>query len=69
LQIVGEAARGLSEDFRRQHPDRIWSMAVGMRNILVHHYFDIDHTLVWKVVERDLPSLRETVERILALEP
>ena len=65
LQIIGEAARCLSEEFRRRHPDRVWSMASGMRNILVHHYFEIDHALVWKVVEQDLPKLRRTVEQIL----
>jgi uncharacterized protein with HEPN domain len=41
LQIIGEAARCLSEDFRQRHPNRVWSMASGMRNILVHHYFEI----------------------------
>jgi uncharacterized protein with HEPN domain len=68
LQVVGEAARSLSEDFRRRHPDRVWSMASGMRNILVHHYFEIDPELVWKVVDHDLPNLRGIVERILSNE-
>src|SRR5262249_48094250 len=63
LQIVGEAARSLSRDFLRRHPDPVWSMASGMRNILVHHYFEIDPDLVWKVVERDLPNLHRKVEQ------
>jgi uncharacterized protein with HEPN domain len=65
LQIIGEASRSLSEEFRQRHPDRVWSMATGMRNILVHHYFEIDQALVWQVVVNDLPNLRATVERIL----
>ena len=65
LRIIGEAARCLSEEFRQRHPDRVWSMASGMRKILVHHYFEIDHALVWRVVEQDLPKLRRTVEQIL----
>jgi uncharacterized protein with HEPN domain len=65
LQVIGEAARCLSEEFRLRHPDGVWSKASGMRNILVHHYFEIDHALVWKVVEQDLPKLRRIVERIL----
>jgi len=39
LQIIGEAARALSEEFRQQHPDEVWAKASGMRYILVHHYF------------------------------
>jgi uncharacterized protein with HEPN domain len=65
LQILGEAARALSEDFRREHPDRVWSMAVGLRTILVHHYFEIDAEQIWKVVEHDLPPLRAKVESLL----
>lgn len=66
LQIVGEAARCLSEEFRRLHPDPVWSKAAGMRHILVHHYFEIDAGQIWKVVEQDLWPLRERVRAILA---
>jgi uncharacterized protein with HEPN domain len=66
LQIVGEAARCLSEEFRRVYPDPVWAMAAGMRHILVHHYFQIDAGQIWKVVEQDLRPLRERVQAILA---
>ena len=46
LQIIGEAARCLTEPFRQRHADRVWSKSAGMRNILVHHYFEIDADLV-----------------------
>ncbi len=68
LQIVGEVARCLSEEFRRLHPDKAWSKAAGMRNILVHHYFEIDAKQIWRVVEHDLLPLRERVQAILASE-
>ena len=68
LQVIGEAARALSDEFRARHPDEIWSEAVGLRNILVHHYFEIDRNLIWNVINRDLPSLRDLVERLLAIE-
>ncbi len=68
LQVIGEAARALSEQFRTRHPDEIWSGAVGLRNILVHHYFEIDSDLIWNVISRDLPSLRDLVERLLAID-
>jgi uncharacterized protein with HEPN domain len=68
LQINGEAARCLTEPFRQRHPDRVWAKSAGMRHILVHHYFEIDADLVWKVVENDLPELRRIVTRILPRE-
>jgi len=65
LQIVGEACSGLSEEFRRLHPDEVWADAAGFRNILVHHYFGIDDEAVSSVVERDLPALKLKVNQVL----
>ncbi|MFA6364555.1 DUF86 domain-containing protein [Methanoregula sp.] len=58
LQIIGEAVRGISLDFRTANPDIPWSDIIGMRNILIHHYFGIDRDAVWRVVEHDLPVLK-----------
>jgi uncharacterized protein with HEPN domain len=66
LQIIGEACRGLSDDFRQRHPEDIWSSAISFRNVLVHQYFGIDIEAVWQVIARDLPALRPLVERLLA---
>lgn len=66
LEIIGEASRCLTENFRQVHPDPVWVKATGLRNILVHHYFEINAEQVWKVVEQDLPALRDTVGRILS---
>lgn len=65
IQIIGEAARALSEDFRASHPHIPWSLIIGMRHILVHDYFGIDLEEVWTVVERDLPVLRRDVQMLL----
>ncbi len=65
LQVIGEASRCLSSEFRRRHPDKVWSKAAGMRNILVHHYFEIDADELWKVIENDLPGLRELTLHVL----
>jgi uncharacterized protein with HEPN domain len=46
LQIIGEATRTMSPIFQQQHPDWSWSKITGMRNILVHHYFEIDTDIV-----------------------
>ncbi len=65
LQILGEAIRGLSPELHSRHEGLPWSEIVGMRNILVHDYFDVDQDIVWSVVENDLPDLRLSLERIL----
>lgn len=65
LQIIGEALRSISEDFRREHNDIPWRETIGMRNILVHRYFDLDTDLVWKAVTRNLPDLKEKVKAAL----
>ena len=61
LQIIGEALRNISEDFRRDHTEIPWKETIGMRNILIHRYFELDANLVWTVVIRDLPDLKEKV--------
>lgn len=65
LQIIGEAVRFLPSHFRDRHPQVPWSNIIGMRNALVHEYFDIDTDIVWTVIERDLPVLKQEIEKII----
>jgi len=65
IQIIGEAARGISSDLRQRHPEVEWKEIIAMRNLLVHRYFGIDKEIVWKVVEHDLPDLKAKIAAIL----
>ena len=65
IEIIGEAARGLSGDLRQAHPEVPWRQMVAMRNVVVHGYFDIDIELVWSVVKNDLPKLAVQVRSIV----
>lgn len=65
LQILGEAARAISAAFKQQHPEVSWHQIAGMRNILVHDYFGIDVSIVWAVVERELPVLKQQLLAML----
>ena len=65
IQILGEAAARISDEFQEQHLDIPWFKIVGMRNILVHGYFKIDVNAVWSVVENDLPTLYDQIKRSL----
>jgi uncharacterized protein with HEPN domain len=65
LQIIGEAARSLEPDIRETFPEIPWTKIIGMRNVLVHHYFEIDTEIVWSVVEKDLPLLKKQIQALL----
>jgi len=65
LQIIGEAARQLSEELRKAHPEIPWARIIAMRIILVHDYFSVDLDEVWAVVEQDLSDLKRKMEAIL----
>ena len=65
LQIIGEAARALPENMRSMAPEIEWPKIIGMRNVLVHGYFDIDLDIVWEAASRDAPALRPHVELLL----
>jgi uncharacterized protein with HEPN domain len=57
LEIIGEAARRISQDTRDAHPEIPWEQMIGMRNRLIHEYFRVNLTTVWETVQNDLPSL------------
>ena len=65
IEILGEAARGLSEALRGRHPEVPWREMMAIRNVLSHRYFGIDVEAVWTTVERDLPRLKGQLEAIL----
>jgi len=64
LEIIGEAARGLSPAFREAHADVPWHKMAGMRDRLVHAYFDVNLDVVWQTVTQDLPPLIGRLEDI-----
>ena len=57
LEIIGEAARAVSPSLRQVHPEILWRQMVGMRDRLIHGYFDVDLDIVWETVSHDLPTL------------
>ena len=65
LEIIGEAAGKVSPEVRSQNSAIPWQDIGGMRNRLIHAYFDINLDVVWKTVTRDLPSLKAELEKIL----
>jgi len=65
LEVIGEAAKKLPAQMKRDHPEVEWKKIAGLRDILVHDYFGIDMDIVWDVVQNKLPVLNEQIRRIL----
>ena len=65
LEIIGEAARRVSESYRDAHPTIPWRAIIGQRNIIAHEYGSIDHPRLIETVKRDLPALIATIEALL----
>jgi uncharacterized protein with HEPN domain len=65
LEIVGEAAKKVPDEFRAQYPGVEWRAMAGMRDRLIHDYFGVDYELVWDVVQNRIPELRGRIASIL----
>ena len=65
LEIIGEAASRISENFRKAHPEISWHQIVGLRNRIAHAYFEIDLDVVWRIVQEDLPVLISRLEPLV----
>jgi len=65
LEIIGEASRNLSDEFREDNPEIPWSQIIGMRNRIVHAYFNVDLEITWGIVTMDLPILKEYLITLL----
>jgi len=66
VQVIGEAAARVSDEGRARAPALPWARMVGMRHILVHDYFKVDHDAVWRVVTEHLPQMIPLLEAALA---
>lgn len=65
LQIIGEAIVQLPDEFKTRHFEIPWAKIAGLRNRLVHEYFDIDHGLIWNILQRSLPEFKRQIAELL----
>ena len=61
LETIGEAVKHLPDDFRVRYPEVPWKLIAGMRDILIHEYFNVRLMRVWHVVTNDLPNLKQAI--------
>ncbi|MBC8314569.1 MAG: DUF86 domain-containing protein [Bacteroidales bacterium] len=64
FEIIGEATKRISPDFRNKYSEIPWSDMAGMRDRLIHDYLEVDLEIVWKTATEDLPPLVTLIERI-----
>jgi len=61
LETIGEAAKNIPQQIRKKYSDIQWKSIAGMRDVLIHGYFEVNLERVWKTVEKDLPSLKKNI--------
>ena len=65
LEIIGEATKNIPDEVRQRYPKLPWREMAKIRDKLIHGYFVVDHQIVWKVIEEELPLLKLQIEKIL----
>lgn len=65
IEVIGEAAKQLSQEFRHEHPEIDWRVVAGMRDRLIHGYFGINYNIVWNVAASEAALLKQELENIL----
>lgn len=65
IEIIGEAAKKLPDDFRSMHSSIDWRSIAGTRDKLIHDYFGIDYDIVWDIVINEIPVLQKIISEIL----
>lgn len=69
LTVIGEAATKVSKAYRDRHPEIPWREIIGLRNVLVHNYAEVDLDIVWGVISLSIPRLIPAIEPLIPLEP
>ena len=64
LSIIGEAASRLPEEIRQQYDELPWKQIIGMRNVIIHEYSDVNISRVWDTIQTDLPTLKQSVQNM-----
>ena len=64
IEIIGEAAKNISEGIRGKYKEVNWKGIVGARDKMIHHYFGVDLDIVWGIITNDLPVLKKQIMKI-----
>jgi uncharacterized protein with HEPN domain len=65
LEIIGEAANGISEETQLRFSEVEWSILKSVRNVLVHEYYGIDYDIIWNTIKDRIPELKQKISTVL----
>ncbi|MCK5698537.1 MAG: DUF86 domain-containing protein [Candidatus Aenigmarchaeota archaeon] len=65
LEIIGEAVKNIPDDMKKRYPEVPWKKIAGLRDVLIHAYFEVDLDLTWDITKTDLPELKKNIKKIL----
>lgn len=58
LEIIGKAVKNIPDGFKEKYPEVLWKKIAGLRDIIIHAYFDIDLDITWDIIKKDIPDLK-----------
>ncbi len=67
IEIIGEAAKRISDSLKNEHPELPWQKIMAMRNILAHEYGEVEDEIIWRVTQTHIPVLTRQLQEIIAV--
>ena len=64
IEIIGEASKNISKKLKNKHKEIVWKKIIGTRDRLIHAYFNVDLDILWEIIKKDLPELKDKILEI-----
>ena len=64
IEVIGEAVKNISEETKQKYPHIEWKKIAGTRDVIIHSYFNVDWDLVWDMIQKDIKTLKEQINKI-----
>jgi uncharacterized protein with HEPN domain len=65
LLVIGEAVKNVPQDMRVRYPEIEWRKVAGLRDIIVHTYFQVQDEIIWDIVQSKIPTLQQQIQQLL----
>ena len=66
LEIIGEAVKNISNKVREKYKEVQWTKIAGARDKMIHHYFGVNLDIVWNIIKKDLPDLKDKISKLIS---